>query len=72
MPKQVKVKSDGKNLTFTPGQNGSLISDDSGYEQKDLDVEPKQASKTVPSPLTDDQKKNRKALLQVFVGSTRG
>lgn len=66
MPKNYRIKSDGKDMTFTPGKYGSLVSDPK--TPSPLDFTRKKVSKTIPANI----RKNRDALSRTLTGSSRG
>jgi len=72
MPRSYKIKSDNKDMTFTPGENGSLIYTSDTTPTPVFNRVP---SKTVPSPYVSEKmktKKNRMNLGKTLVAATRG
>lgn len=74
MPKSYKINQDGKQYTFTPGQDGSLIAPDTRQSFfKGFNPGPYvPRAKTVPSPMVDQIKKNRMGILKSMTGASRG
>lgn len=66
-----KKKTDGQNFTFTPGANGSLVSDP--QKQTNFTIKRAPTAKTIgPGKMAESAKKNRGALIKALVGASRG
>lgn len=72
MPRSYKVKFMGKDMTFTPGEGGSLRYQ-ADMSKEALDLNPKNVSKAVPSKLISEEiKKKRNILNKSIIGAVRG
>lgn len=60
-----RVRSDGKDLDFKPGKNGSLTYQGSVDPAPGAPYEPKVRAKTVPSPAVEEEQNNKKVAMNI-------